>query len=416
MPFPSLGEMLTLKNAPDGWNDSILRWVVIGVHFVIAIIILAAAIIPMARRLHNTISTPTPPIGWNDRDYDADRIKRQSLQQYATANTIPDSTPMVKFSVATANFGGIFTEDVDPWVGSVSPEAARLQVDAGARAVVFDIWPDPADPTAPIVAAMTDTSEWGAMSWWRDHGLGKGVGKYSNWQKLTRNSAPLGDILKSATTSAFQGPAGTQNGDPFFLILNLHGAMTPAYLTRLARIVSDAVGANNMGADWVRAKGQKNLCSEPYTTFLNKAFVIVCPDIDPGYNSLPNTNTWDEFATQFLASDMGEVTNALERGPNTIHFSPSGISALKTANQANCVLGGPSITLPAAGFCVVQPSTGGQTTVNDQLYKANSYADCAASGAQFVAVNLFSPKKDDGALISFFDPAQFGTYSFKKGV
>ena len=415
MPIPMIGELLTLRNAPDGWNDSILKWVVLGVHLIIALAALILIVVYMGR-LHNTIATPTPHIGWNDRDYDADRIKRQSLQQYAATNNIPDSTPMVKFSVATANFGGIFTEDANPWIGSVSSEAARLQVDAGARAVVFDIWPDPADLSAPIVTSMMDTNAWWPMYLWRDHGLGKGVGTYSNWQKLTRNSAPLGDILKAATTAAFQGPAGTQNGDPFFLILNLHGAMNSAYLTRLARIVSDAVGPNNMGADWVRAKGQKNLCSEPYTTFLNKAFVVVCPDIDPGYNSLPNTNTWDEFATQFLASDMGEVTNALERGPNTIHFLPTGISALKTANQANCVTGGASITLPAAGFCIVQPTIGGTTTTNDTLFKASSYTECLAAGSQFVAVNLFSSDRNESTLLNFFDPAQFGTYSFKKGV
>lgn len=405
----SIGELLGLDVK---WHP----WIPVVITGLIAVIIISAVIIPSARLLHNALSTPTPPKGWAAYDYDAGRIGRKSLQQYSIDNNIPDTTPMVKFSVATANFGGIFTEDVNPWLGSVNAEAARLQVDAGARAVTFDIWPDPADSTAPIVASMTDTSEWSSMSWWRDHGLGKGVGTYSNWQKLTRNSAPLGDILKAATTAAFSAPAGTQNADPFFLILNLHGAMTPAYLTRLARIVTDAIGPNNMGADWVRGKGQKNLCSEPYTTFLNKAFVIVCPDIDPGFNSLPNTNSWDEFVAQFLASDMGEVTNALERGPNTIRFRPSGISALKTANQANCVLGGPNLTLPSAGFCVVQPTIGGKTTENDTLFKDNSYGTCLSSGAQFVAVNLFSPNDKENALAAFFDPTQFGTYSFKKGV
>jgi hypothetical protein len=414
--MPTFEELTTLMgDPPAGWNNSAMRWIVIGVHLLIALFVLILIIVYMGR-LHNTLVTPTPPKGWSDHDYDADRINRLSLQQYIAANNIPDTTPMVSFAVATANFGGVFTEDVNPWLGSVSTEAARLQVDAGARAIIFDIWPDPADPTSPIVASMLDTSEWSTIAWWRDHGLGTGVGKYSNWQKLTRNSAPLGDVLTAATTAAFQAPAGTQNADPFFLILNLHGAMTPAYLTRLAMIVSGAVGQNNMGADWVRAKGQRNLCSEPYTTFINKAFVIVCPDIDAGYNSLPNVNNWNDFAIQFLASDMGEVTNALELGPNTIHFRPSGISALTTANQANCRLSGPSITLPAAGFCVVQPSIGAQTTENDTLFKDNNYTACLATGAQFVAVNLFSPTGADDTLLTFFDSTHFGKYSFKKGV
>jgi hypothetical protein len=414
--MPTLDELTQLIGASPALNaNTVIRASVVIIHLLIALVALILIIVYMGR-LHNTLVTPTPAKGWDNHDYDADRIKRKSLQMYTQANNIPDNSPMVSFSVATANFGGIFTEDVNPWLGSVSPEAARLQVEAGARAVIFDIWPDPADLTSPIVASMLDTSEWSTILWWRNNGLGTGVGTYSNWQKLTRNSVHLGDILKASTTAAFSSPGGIQNSDPFFIILNLHGAMTPAYLTRLARIVSDAVGPNNMGADWVRAKGQRNLCTEPYTTFINKAFVIVCPDVQPGVNSLPNTNTWDDFATQFLASDMGEVTNSLERGPNTVHFRPANIAALKTANQANCVLGAPNITVPAAGFCVVQPSIGGTTTRNDELYADNKYTDCIASGAQFVAVNLFSTDPTDTALTAFFDPTLFGTYSFKKGV
>ena len=414
--MPTLLEFITPMGASAATLTTFQKVVIVLVHLVISI--LAFTVIGLcASLLRKTLSTPTQPIGWASYDYDAARVNRKRLQDYVAANNIPDTTPMVKFSIATANFGGIFTEDVDPWIGSVSAEAARLQIYAGARAITFDIWPDPADPTAPIIASMTDSNEW-LSSLWRNNGLGKGVGTYSNWQKLTRNSAPLGDILKTTTTAAFES-SNIQNSDPLFMILNLHGAMTPAYLKRMALILQDAIGPNSMGPDWIRAKGQRNLCTEPYTTFLSKAFVIVCPDIDPGYNSLPNVNTWDEFATQFLASDMGEFTNVLERGPSTIHFRPDGIAALKTANQPNCVTGGATITLPAAGFCVVQPTIGGKATDNDTLFTDNSYETCLATGAQFVAVNLLPLKgsdTNDATLTTFFNPAQFGTYSFKKGV
>jgi hypothetical protein len=250
---------------------------------------------------------------------------------------------------------------------------------------------------------------------WRDNGLGAGVGTYSNWQKLTRNSVPLGDVLTSAVTAAFNAPGGTQLSDPFFIILNLHGAMTLPYLSRLSMIVGNAVGAYSMGADWIRAKGQRGLCTEPYTTFLGKAFVIVCPDVQPGFNSLPNTNSWDDFVQQFLASDMGERTNAIELAPNTMRFRPTNIAALGTASQPNCVAGGPSLKPPAAGFCIIQPTIGGQHTTNTNLYASPSYTGCLATGAQFVAVNLFSTDTSDPALDTYFDPAQFGTYSFKKG-
>ena len=172
----------------------------IGFHGLLAfmVLIIFACIIAL---LVNTTKTPKQPVGWGSVDYDANQINRLSLANYCSTNNIDVSTPMIQFSVATANFGGIFTEDtalLAPWHGTVSREAARLQVEAGARAIVLDIWPDPANPAIPIVAAMLDTYQNTSMAWWRNHGLDKGVGRYSNWQRLTRNTAPAGEILAAA--------------------------------------------------------------------------------------------------------------------------------------------------------------------------------------------------------------------------
>lgn len=385
---------------------------------------LAAWLFVMAARISHTRNPPSKqPTGWHNIDYDANKINRKSLSTYMSqpgGTAIPDTTPMVKFSVATANFGGIFTEDIGftkPWIGTVSPDAARLQVEAGARAIVFDIWPDPADLSRPIVASMLDMNAWTTMHrWYADWGLNRGVGRYSNWQRLTRNSMPVGEVIGAATTAAFDGVSNPQAGDPFFLILNLHGAMTIPYLNYLGNAVNTAISGHAMGPEWNKANGQGQLCSEPVSSFMNKAFVIVCPDVQPGYNILPNVNTWSDFATSFLQNtQLGQITNALEKGAYTIKFEPSNIAPLTVANQASCVTGAPPITLPSAGFCLVQPSIGGQDTDNKALFNSASYTDCLATGAQFVAVNLFSSNDSDPALTTFFDPAQFGTYSFKKG-
>jgi hypothetical protein len=134
---------------------------------------------------------------------------------------------------------------------------------------------------------------------------------------------------------------------------------------------------------------------------------------------------------------MGEITNAMEQGPNTMCFEPSSISAIPTAGTAACAsimplvgpggeqkgalgpggerqLVGPGGTQNQTGFCIVQPSTGGQTTDNSVLFAQNSYTACLQSGAQFVAVNLFSSNTNDGPLTTFFDPKYFGKFSFMK--
>jgi len=356
-------------------------------------------------------------------DYDAAKGSRDSLVNYMAAQNLDvKSTPMNQFSVATANFGGIFTEDIgtlNPWIGSVSGEAARLQVEAGARAMVLDIWPDPADRQTPIVASMLDTQEWSMQNTWMSWGLNNKVGRYSNWQHLTRNTKPVGEIIKPTLTAAFSASPGQQNADPFFLILKLHGAMTIDYLNRLGDIVRDAIGGNAMGAEWNKCVNQKSICTAPVVQFLSKVFVIVIPDIDTqpgGYESLPKINSYAGFVPVFLTTRLGEITNALEQTPHTICFEPSGVSAVSVASQGNCSNPtGPQQSLAQTGFCVIQPSTGGQTTDNSVLFSGqNTYTACLQSGAQFVAVNLFSHNANDGPLDTFFDPAYFGKYSFRK--
>ena len=367
--------------------------------------------------MSNTLHAPTPPIGWADRDYDADRIKRASLGEYMAANNLsPDSTPMNQFSVATANFGGIYTESIGllrPWIGSASAEAARLQVEAGARAMVLDIWPDPANRQMPVVCAMLDTQSWSMQNQWMKWGLDKGVGRYSNWQLLTRNKAPLGEVVTTTLQTAFASNS-VQNKDPFFLILKLHGAMDTAYLNFVGVTVQKAIGGNAMGPEWNKCLNQKSICTAPVAQFMSKVFVIVIPDIQPGYNSLPNVNTHSAFTTAFLTTRLGEITNALEQTPNTILFDPNGITAVSATGQANCANPtGPPQSLAQNGFCIVQPSIGGQTTDNTALFP-QGYQACLQSGAQFVAVNLFSQNTADGPLTTFFDDKLFGKYSFRK--
>jgi len=379
-------------------------------HLSLAALVLIVIIV-MCVLMGFTLNAPANPKGWSTIDYDANQNTRNSLVNYmATQGLSVDSAIMNQFSVATANFGGIFTENISgmrPWIGTVSSDAARLQVEAGARAMVLDIWPDPADRQRPIVAAMVDTDAWSIQRTWKNMGLTKGVGRYSNWQRLTRNVAPAGEIIKAALTAAFSSTPGGQNTDPFFLILRLHGAMTTDYLNHLGDIVRNAIGANSMGTQWNKCVNQKSICTATVNQFLSKAFVIVIPDLQPGYNSLPNINTHAAFTPVFLSTRLGEITNMLEQTPNTIVFDPGSTAAITAATQPNCSNPtGPPQSLAQTGFCVIQPSIGGTTADNNVEFKN--------VGAQFVAVNLFSPNSDDGVLTEFFDPSNFGVFSFRK--
>lgn len=397
----------------------------IAFHFGIAVIALIIVIV-FITLLANTTKAPAPPTGAIGKDYDALITSRSTLRAYMDANTIADTTPMLQFQIATANFGGIFTEatgPMNPWIGTVSPDAARLQVAAGARAIVFDIWPDPADRTNPVVCAMADMNSAGATSWWRNTGgLNKGVGRYSNWQLVTRNKVDAATMITAACNAAFRLPNGQQNNDPFFLILRLHGAMTTAYLNKLGSSVQRALGGHAMSASYSGSAQQRQLCSTPVSEFLapvnqsgGYGFVIVCPDISPGYNILPGVNTYSGFLQQFQATTLGEVTNAVEQNANTLWFDPMSIGALTQASQPGCSTGAAAVTPPQAGFSVVQPSVGSHATDNDTLLGGSAFQSAQQAGAQMVAVNLFSHKSQDTVLSTWFNTSNFGTYSFKKG-
>jgi hypothetical protein len=389
-------------------NPDILFWFRIIVS-VLAIGVYIWGIITLTR----SQMIPTEPKGWGSKDYDGLQLTRDSLQSYMRTKGLGPETPMNQFSVATANFGGIFTEDgaVSPWIGTVNPNAARLQVEAGARAMVLDIWPDPANLQKPVVAAMRDVQKWTMHQHWFNLGLNKGVGRYSNWNRLTRNTAPAGAILKAALKAAFQGKQST---DPFFMILRLHGAMTKEYLNTLGSIVQEAIGPNAMGAEWNNCQNQGQICSAPVSDFFSRVFLIVLPDIQSGYNSLPNINTYAAFTHAFLQTKLGGITNAMEQLPNTMAFEPSGSAAITMANQPACKPGMAQQTLAQMGFCLIQPSIGGSTTDNTTLYGSPTYQTCLQSGAQFVAVNYFSPNSNDSVLSSTLFNDYFGKYSFHK--
>jgi hypothetical protein len=301
---------------------------------------------------------------------------------------------------------------MNPYAGSVDPEAARLQVYAGARAIIFDIWPDPTQPAQPIVCSMTDVTQTAVQRWWYNNGLSKGVGRYSNWQLRTRNKQPAQTMIAAAVQAAFDS-SNKQAGDPFFLILKLHGAMNTAYLNRLGAQVGAALNGRGMAMQAANQYNMNEYCNVPVSEFLNKAFVIVIPDIQQGYYSLPTIRTHDKFATAFKGTTLAQYTNVLETQMNTVFFDPNtSLNALKAEVIPACG-GGTNLVAPTtAGFTVLQPTIGGTATTNNEIMPNATWADLMESSAHFVAVNLFSSNTSDPHLTGFFQPQWFGKYSF----
>jgi hypothetical protein len=364
--------------------------------------------------------TVTPSIPTWFHEYDAKQGKRQGLDIFLNSiGTNADNIMVTDLQIATANYGGIFTEfkqpvipEMTPWHGRVSGEAVRLQVEAGARAIIFDIWPNPADFTQPVVASMIDQDVTGTtLAWWKKAGLTEYVSRYSNWYKLTRNVEPAGPLIKTAVTAAFNG--GPQVNDPFFLILNLHGKLSPSYLDSFGLSLIDALQGKQLSSGRMVSATKtatQNLCSVPISSLRDKVFVIVNPDV-------PGGMTREAFNTTFYASKLADATNLLTTTERPTVFKLTELSTITSTKNADCKgsLAVP-VSLPIVSLCCIQPSIGERFTDNNNQFKNASFSDCMGTGAQFVGVNLFGGDSTgyDKVVEEWLDVKQFGRYSFKK--
>lgn len=362
-------------------------------------------------------AAPSSPDKYTYYDWQTLSTNRKPLSE------LPEATlaqPVINFKIATATFGGIYTEEsrggLNPYIGTVDPEAARLQVLAGARAIIFDIWPDPANPSQPVVCAMRDNDSDIIEKWWiNSGGLNRGTGRYSNWKMVTRNKVPAAEMLSTAVSTAFG--QGNQQNDPFFLILKLHGAMTIPYLNTLGTQVAAALGGKSFSSTDTNTTNTNSYCALPISQFMGqRAFVIVIPDVQAGYSILPNVNTYDAFLQQFRTTTLAQYTNAIESSAGQIFVDVQSLGNVAAATQTPCGgAGGALVPAYKAGFMVVQPSAGPSDTRNTALFSGTSYSTALQSGAQFVGLNLFSQVKSDPAIETYLSDTWFSTYSFKAG-
>ena len=330
---------------------------------------------------------------------------------------------MINYQVATAAYGGIYTEQgrtFSNYNGYVHPDAVDDQIAAGARALIFDVWPNPADLSQPCVAAMEQNTGW----WNTTGGLaisGSGIsnGGFSNWKTLTRNVWDLASMLSRVA----QGPLN----DPLFVILNLHGAMTTTYLNKVGSIIITALGTRRMSTEHDKNGGAGLLCTAKVSAFTGKIFTIANIVIDSGFQSLPGFTTQQTVNTAALgAATFAESINLLSGTPQLNVFSIPGASAIQTTMVPGCT-STTQVPLPQTTFAVIQPTTGSLDTANDTQYTgATSFISCLGLGAQFVGVNMFDAgnSADDDTrkqaqgntttLGDFFRPKVFGYTSFHK--
>jgi hypothetical protein len=187
--------------------------------------------------------------------YAQENPKRVGLRDYLktlqAANVGANLMPLTNFYVSTVNATGIFFPAAD---GTASAEAARAAVLGGARAFVFDIWPDmrPGANFGPVI----QTVESGSL-----------------WRRISLNSLPFSSVVQALVREAFQsGRPGSE--DPIFLYLRFRGKPRRSTYDATAAALRATLERYRLDPSYNGARGQDRLFSSPIMHFFNKALIF----------------------------------------------------------------------------------------------------------------------------------------------
>lgn len=188
--------------------------------------------------------------------YDSANPNRVGLRAYLAdlkKQGVPDThLCLTNFYISTVNATGLFFPAID---GVVSPMAARAAVMGGARAFVFDIWPDltPGAQFAPSVQVI----ESGSL-----------------WRRISMNMLPFVTILKALIQEALESDSRPGSEDPVFLYLRFRGKPRTSTYTATANALRAILEPYRLDASYNTCRGQDRIFTTPITSLFKKVIIM----------------------------------------------------------------------------------------------------------------------------------------------
>lgn len=292
--------------------------------------------------------------------YNRDNPSRKGLPELYNAlvskGYMEENLGFTNFYVSTVNASGIFFPAVN---GVVSTDAVRLAVAGGARAFVFDIWPDVEaggdfGPTVQVV-------ESGSM-----------------WRRTTLNALPFVTLLQALVAEALQTPTNPGHQDPLILYLRFRGNPRAATFDKTADALQSVITQYRMDMAFNNCRGAERLFKVPVDQLFSKVIVISNVRGSGRFMDFVNFSLKDGINLEYPAAQLQTI---------------SGDAAAEAKKK---ILMNPTFVAPLS---------------EDPMAETNDYAVGAAHalGIQFVAMNFWRNKKDKN-LTSYMNT--FGTYSF----
>lgn len=293
---------------------------------------------------------------------------RKGLNDYLfdkVPNISADYLAFSNFHVMTANLGGYFSPVTK---AAFSKEAIQYVIQAGARCIVFDIWPDisKGGNKGPILAVRQNDDSIEILG--------------SSYYTMNLTTA-FNEVRKWA----FEDSANPGSNDPMILYLRFRGKPVANTLNGTATALTIAFQQHRL-PDNFTFTDKNPLYSTPINILLPGKIIIL--------SDQPGTGT--AFA-QWVNNPVAPSDSPFERKtiatPGEMHgLSPSQLTALDITCTKNLMA------------CAPLPELIDTSESNSWDWKGAHNA-----GIQFCALNLWV--KDDG-LKTYLTPAVFGTYSF----
>ena len=183
-------------------------------------------------------------------------VNRKGIREYLQkikSEGVPDShLSLTNFYISTVNAAGLFYPVEN---GVASPEAARTAILAGARAFVFDIWPD-----------LTPGAEFGPCIQFVESG--------SLWRRISMNSLPFASVLKALVQEAFELDMRPGYYDPLILYLRFRGKPRVDTYNLTASAIGAILEPYRLDTSFNNCRSQDSLFSTPITDLFRKVIII----------------------------------------------------------------------------------------------------------------------------------------------
>jgi len=177
---------------------------------------------------------------------------RAYLQQLKAAGVPDNHLCLTNFYVSTVNAAGMYFPTVD---GVATPMAIRAAVDGGARAFVFDLWPDltPGAQYAPVVQIV----ESGSL-----------------WRRVSLNAIPFVTMLKTLVQQCYEITPNPGKEDPIILYLRFRGKPRQQTFTAAAAALQSTIEPYRLANAYNNCRSQDSLFSTPITSLFKKVIVM----------------------------------------------------------------------------------------------------------------------------------------------